>query len=159
MTVDKNSKRKFLVIADDTVECRVALRFAARRAEKTGGRLAIMCIIAPADFQHWMAVEEKMREEAREEVEALLHTLAKQVKEISDATPELLIREGKPREQILQQLKEDPNIAVLVLGAATAPEGPGPLVSMIAGKATNAYPIPVTIVPGHLTDEEVDALT
>ncbi len=151
-------RRKFLVVVDKSPECKVALRFAARRAEHTGGIVTLLTVVAPADFQHWRSVEEAMREEALEEAEKLLHDAARDVNRIGGLFPEYIVREGKTRDTILALLNEDPDISILVLGAGTGREGPGPLVSLVAQEATNAYPIPVTIVPGSLSDEAVDAL-
>ena len=151
-------RRKFLVVVDKSPECKVALRFAARRAEHTGGIVTLLSVVALADFQHWRSVEEAMREEALEEAEKLLHDAARDVNKIGNLYPEYIVREGKTREVVLALIEEDPDISILVLGASTGREGPGPLVSLVAQEATNAYPIPVTIVPGSLSDEAVDAL-
>jgi len=151
-------RRKFLVVVDKSPECKVALRFAARRAEHTGGIVTLLTVVALADFQHWRSVEEAMREEALEEAEKLLHDAARDVNKIGNLYPEFIVREGKTREVVLALIKEDPDISILVLGAGTGREGPGPLVSLVAQEVTNAYPIPVTIVPGNLSDEAVDAL-
>lgn len=151
-------RRKFLVVVDQTPECKVALRFAARRAQHTGGLITLLYIVMPADFQQWAGVERVMREEAHQEAERALHDAAKTVNDIVGATPELVIREGRASDEIQALLKEDRAISILVLAAGTSKEGPGPLVSLIAGPAAGAYPIPVTVVPGSLTDEQVDAL-
>jgi hypothetical protein len=88
-----------------------------------------------------------------------LFEAAKAVNEIVGGKPELVTREGRALDEVRALLKEDRAIAILVLAAGTANEGPGPLVSLIAGPAAGAYPIPVTVVPGSLTDEQIDALT
>jgi nucleotide-binding universal stress UspA family protein len=152
-------RRKFLVIVDTTPESRVALRIAARRAPRTGGIVTLLYIVPPADFQQWAGVERLMREEAHQEAERALHEAAKRVNEIVGATPELVIREGRAIDEIREVLKEDRAIAILVLAGGTSKEGPGPLVSLVAGPGASSYPIPVTVVPGNLTDEQVDALT
>jgi nucleotide-binding universal stress UspA family protein len=152
------NRRKFLVVVDETPECKVALRFASRRAQHTGGIVTLLYIVPPSDFQQWAGVERKMREEAREDAEAALHEAAKTVNDIVGAMPELVIREGRPAEEIGTLLREDRALAILVLATGTSKEGPGPLVSLIATPGANAYPIPVTVVPGTLTDEQVDAL-
>lgn len=152
------NRRKFLVIVDQTPECKVALRFAARRAQHTGGIITLLYVVAPADFQQWAGVERRMREEALEEAERALHESAKTVNDIVGGTPELVIREGRAVDEIRALLKDDRDISILVLAAGTAKEGPGPLVTLIAGPSAGAYPIPVTVVPGSLTDEQVDAL-
>jgi nucleotide-binding universal stress UspA family protein len=147
--------RKFLVVIDKTPECAVALRFAARRAQHTGGRVTLMCPATPPDFQQWRGVEEIMRDEAHAEAEAMLFEAAKLVNELAGVIPELVIPYGLPTECLHQLLKEDPDISILVLASGTAKEGPGPLVSMF-GTAVQA--IPVTIVPGNFTPDQIDAL-
>jgi len=153
------NRRKFLVVVDKTPECRLALRFAARRAERTGGIVTLLYVVPPADFQQWAGVERLMREEAHEEGERALHDAAKTVNEIVGTMPELVIREGRPVDEIRELLKDDRAISILVLAAGTSKEGPGPLVSLIASPGATSYPIPVTVVPGSLSDEQVDALT
>jgi nucleotide-binding universal stress UspA family protein len=152
-------ERMFLVVVDSSAEMRNALRFACRRAQHTKGRVALLYIIEPADFQHWVAVQEKMREERRGEAEQVLQSLASEVQLISGNVPVLYVREGEPRDAIMQVIKEEPRIAILVLGAGTQKKGPGPLVTSLAGKMSGKFPIPITVVPGSLTDEEIDALT
>ena len=147
--------RKFLVVIDKTKECAVALRFATRRAQHTGGRVTLLCAATLPDFQQWRGVEEIMRDEAYAEAETLVLDAAKVVNDLAGIVPELVIRYGLTTECLGQLLKEDPDISILVLASGTAKEGPGPLVSMF-GTAVQA--IPVTIVPGNFTDEQIDAL-
>lgn len=151
--------RKFLVYIDETPECRLALRFASRQAKYTGGGVTLLRVTAPADFQHWLAVEERMRDEAMEEAEQLLHQAAAIVNEAAGITSELVVREGTPSDVILALIDEDPDIRILVLGAATGAEGPGPLVALMAGKMAGTMHIPVTVVPGNLTESQIDELT
>jgi nucleotide-binding universal stress UspA family protein len=159
MTSDASGIRKFLVCVDDTPECRVALRFACRRAKKTGGGVTLLRVIEPADFQHWVAVEDLMREEARDAAEALLQELAAGVNEWADLMPELVVREGPKRDSVLTLIEEDPAIRILVLGAASGPEGPGPLVNALASQMAGTMRVPVTIVPGTLSNVQIDELT
>lgn len=150
--------RKFLVVVDKTPECKVALRYATRRAQHTGGRVSLICIAGGGDFQQWRGVEEIMRDEAHEEAESALHNAAKIVNELSGLMPELVIEHGDAAECVLNLVKSDKDVSILVLAAGTSKEGPGPLVSRVAGPQVGAYPIPVTIVPGGLSDEDIDAL-
>src|SRR5258705_4368484 len=154
-SADARNPRKFLVVIDKTRESAVALRFATRRAQHTGGRVTLLCAATLPDFQQWRGVEEIMRDEAYAEAEALVLDAAKVVNELAGIVPELVIRYGLTNECLSQLLKEDPDISILVLASGTANEGPGPLVSMF-GTAVQA--IPVTIVPGNFTDEQIDAL-
>ena len=152
-------ERTFLVVVDNSVELHVALRFASLRAKKTGGRVALLYVVEPADFQHWMAVEDLMREEGRQEAEAVLQKYSAEVQEWSGKTPVFYLREGKLHDELLKLIEEDQSISVLVLGAATGTEGPGPLISSLTGKMTSDLRIPLTIVPGYLTDEQLESLT
>ena len=152
---DSARPRKFLVVVDKTPECRVAIRFATRRAQHTGGRVTMLCVAQLADFQQWRGVEEIMRDEAHQEAENLLHHAAKDVNDLSGILPELVILHGHPKEALIELLRSDKDISILVLASGTSKEGPGPLVSLVAG---GEYPIPVTIVPGELSDDAIDAL-
>jgi nucleotide-binding universal stress UspA family protein len=147
--------RKFLVVVDKTPECRVAVRFAARRAQHTGGRVTLLCVAATADFQQWKGVEEIMMDEAHQDAEALVYEAAKTINELTGITPELLIEQGEATDCLMELIKRDGDISILVLASGTEKEGPGPLVSLFA---TKVQPIPVTIVPGNLSDEDVDEL-
>ena len=159
LSTTQPQRSKFLVVVDDTTECRLALRFAFRRAARTRGGLVLLYVIEPADFQHWMAVENLMKEEARQEAEQILINLAEEVHRESGITPEFRIREGRTQDEILAELDEDPGIRLLVLGASADKEGPGPLVSALAGQMAGSMHIPVTVVPGSLSVEEIDAVT
>ncbi len=150
------SDRVFLVVVDETEEMKVALRFACQRARRTGGRVALLYVIEPAEFQHWMAVEDLMREEARSEGEQLLQRLAAQVNELVGTIPVLYVREGKVRDELFTLLDEEPLISILVLGANTGSRGPGPLVSALTGKMIGKLRVPITVVPGNLSDNEID---
>ena len=150
-------RRKFLAIADGTPECERAIAYAARRAESTGGVVVLLNVIEPGDFQHWLGVEQIMREEAMAAAGAALDAHSALVRERVGIEPELVIREGSPTEEIHKLIEDDQDIAILVLAAGNAKEGPGPLVASVAGKGA-AFPIPVTVVPMSLSDEEIESL-
>jgi nucleotide-binding universal stress UspA family protein len=149
--------RKFLVVLDDTRECLNAMRFAAMRAARTGGGVQILSIIRPEEFQHWIGVADLMRAEARERIEAHFEVFAKWMRERQGIDPELVIREGEPVTEILAQVHEDPEVGVLVLGAGTD-GGPGPLVSQLS-RSSGSLPCPMTIVPGDMSKERLEAIT
>ncbi len=151
--------RVFLVVVDYSEEMNVALRFACQRAKHTGGRVALFRAVEPVEFQHWMGVGELMREEARAEAEALMERMSEQVHDISGAIPVVYIREGPVREELMKLIDEETQISILVLGAASGTDGPGPLVNYLSTKGASSLAIPITIVPGTLTDEQIDMLT
>ncbi len=151
--------RVFLVVVDETPEHHVAVHYAARRAAHTGGRIALLHVIEPVDLQHWAAIEELTRRERREAAEQLMQRLCDEIMPIAGATPIVYIREGRRRDELLALINEEPSISILVLGAGTGPEGPGPLVTYLAGKPAGRMRIPITIVPGGLTLDQIEALS
>ena len=127
-------RRKFLAIIDDTPECERAVAYASRRAKNTGGTLVLLYVIDPVDFQQWLGVEKIMREEAQATASAALDVHAVEVRTGLGIEPELVVREGKAAEEIHRLIEEDQDIAILVLAASAAKEGPGPLVASVAGR-------------------------
>lgn len=154
-----SSDRVFLVVIDDTPELDQALRFASRRAARTGGRVALLSVMEPSDFAHWTSVGSLMRTEQREEAEQLLQKMAGKAQKWCGKTPILFLREGKRMDQLLAVLNEEPQISVLVLGASTNTKGPGPLISALFGKMLGKVRVPITVVPGSLSEEQIDSLT
>ncbi|MGP1357123.1 universal stress protein [Roseicyclus sp.] len=150
--------RKFLVVLDDTRECLNAMRFAAMRARNTGGGVEIISIIPPDEFNHWIGVGEVMRAEARERIEAHFNVFAKWMRDRQKVDPTLVIREGAAVDQILAHIRESPEIGVLVLGAGSGKAGPGPLVTALT-KQAGTLPVPITIVPGELSKEQLEQIT
>ncbi|MBJ7417519.1 MAG: universal stress protein [Niveispirillum sp.] len=151
--------RIFLVVVDETEEMTVALHYAARRARTTGGRVALLHVIPPSELQHWGAIEELMKQEQREEAEQLMQRLAKEVVDIAGSMPMLYIRDGQASEQLMKLIQEEPSISILVLAAGTGRGGPGPLISFVVGQMSGSLRIPVTVVPGYLSDGQLDAIT
>lgn len=150
--------RKFLVILDDSRECLNAMRYAAMRASKTGGGVTILSVIPPDEFNHWIGVGTIMREEARDRINAHYEVFAKWMRDRQKVDPELVIREGETVKQILELIREDPDIGVLVLGAGDGSSGPGPLVTQLS-KGAGGLPVPLTIVPGSLSKDQLEQIT
>jgi len=150
--------RKFLVILDDSRECLNAMRFAAMRAAKSGGGVEVLAVIPPEEFNHWIGVSDLMREETRDRINAHFEVFAKWMRDRQGIDPELVIREGEPVPEILAQVRDDPEIGVLVLGAGTDKKGPGPLINQLT-KSSGSLPIPITIVPGDMSKERLEAIT
>ena len=151
--------RVFLVVVDETEELQIAVHYAARRAAHTGGRVALLYVIEPSELQTWAAIENLAREEQREEAEQLMQRLCEEILPIAGSMPIIYIREGPRRDELLALINEDPSISILVLAAGTGPEGPGPLISYLTGKPLARLRIPITIVPGGLTVEQLDAVS
>lgn len=156
---ESGHKPKCLVVVDDTAEWDRAVYYASRWAIRVGGGVVMLRIIETEDQnQQWLGVADIMRAEAEEAANEALDRAAGRANGIAAITPERVIREGDPTEQILDVIEQDVDIAMMVLAANPGAEGPGPIVAIIS-KIIGEFPIPVTIVPGGLTDEEVDALS
>jgi nucleotide-binding universal stress UspA family protein len=154
---EEGHRRKFLAVVDSTPECAKAIHYAARRVAGIDADLVLVYVIAPADFQHWLGVEDVMRAEATTEAEAALAKASQLAVEYGGITPETVIQEGMPTAAIEAVIENDPDIALMVLAAGDSSDGPGPLVSAIAGSG-GTFSIPVTVVPTTLTDEDIDDL-
>jgi len=155
----KAAPRIFMVVVDESPEMPVALYYASRRAQRTGGRVALLRVIPPHEAHGLASVEALMREEAQQEAEQLLQRLAKTVVDEIGKLPVIYIKEGSARDELVELLANDPSISILVLAASTGPEGPGPLISFLASKGMAKLRVPVTIVPGSLTHEQIDAIS
>ena len=155
---ESGHRPKFMVVVDDTPECARAVHFAARRASRTGASMVMLAVVDPPDNFEWIGVGETMIAEAQEEAEKALEDAAREARSAAGLDPEQVIRIGTKTAEIVKLIDEDEDISFLVLAAGSGKEGPGPLVSSIAGKAASTFPIPIVIVPGSLSDDEIDAL-
>ncbi len=151
--------RTFLVVLDDSPECLNAMRFAALRAAKTGGGVELLAIIEPEEFQHWAGVGDLMRAEAREKIEAHYQIFKERMEKQEGVSPTLSIREGEKVSELLDHIKSNREIGVLVLGAGTKGDGPGPLVSELVGRRGGDMPVPITVVPGAMSKEDIIAVS
>jgi nucleotide-binding universal stress UspA family protein len=158
MTESNAPVRTYLVVIDDGDEARVALRFAARRAAKTGGAVEILALVPQQEFVQWGAVQAAMEEEARLRAEAMVAQAASTLTEEVGLMPSITVRQGDPVTVVRELLAEQPHVAALVLGAA-ASGNPGKLVSHFAGVDAGQLPCPVMIVPGSLSEEALDRLS
>src|SRR6202048_3216010 len=150
---------KFLVVIDDSPECDRALYFSSRRALRIGATVLMLRVIETHDHgQQWLGVADIMRAEAYEEANAVLDRHAARVSSITGVMPQRVIREGDKAEEMLALIDEDEDIAALILAASTGKEGPGPLVSSLV-KSAGTFPIPVAVVAGHLSDEDLDTMS
>lgn len=150
--------RKFLVVLDDSKECLNAIRYAALRAASTGGAVQVLSVIPAEEIQHGFGVAEVMRAEARERIEAQFEVFAKWMRDRPGVEPELVVREGDPGGELIAQISDDPEIAIVVLAAASEGSGPGPLITRLMRELTS-LPCPLTIVPGSISRERLEQVT
>ncbi len=157
-TTEKRPRRKgdggtYLVVADDTDEFRAALRYACASARVHRARVGILMILDNQDFQHWGAVEEKVKKELREEGEKYLWTVAKTANDFNGTIPSLYFAEGEGGVAVIKTIDEDEHIIKLVVGNR-AGAGPGPLISYCLGKGLEHMRVPLVVVPAHLKEIE-----
>ncbi len=149
---------KFLVVVDGTPESSRAVHFAARRSARTGASMLMLGVITPPDSFEWLGVGDVLRAEAEDEVAGLLDAASEHARTAAGVDAERILKEGDRAEAILELIAEDDDISFLVLAAASESSGPGPLVTGIVAKGSSTFPVPIVIVPGNLTDDEIDAL-
>jgi nucleotide-binding universal stress UspA family protein len=150
---------KFLVFVDRRPQTRVAVRYACWRAKNTGGTVDLLHVIEPPEFQHWVAVGDVMDAERREEAGQLLEDLSLEVNDWAGLRPELSVREGEIGEEILAQVREDSDVDVLVVGAAPPDDRSFSLITFLAEKLLGHLTVPLVVVPGNLTDEQISNMT
>ena len=150
--------RKLLVVVDGSPESKVAIRFAAARAAHiTGGELILFHCIRPGEFSHWMAVADRMREEAFDEATALMDEVAERLHAYCGISPRIIIGEGEPKEELRKLLEAEPDIFGLVLGVGSE-GGPGPLIDYFTHDLATSLPCPLFLIPGNMSYEQVDAM-
>ncbi|MEO0441191.1 MAG: universal stress protein, partial [Pseudomonadota bacterium] len=147
--------RTYLVVIDETDEASVALRFASRRAMKTGGALHILALVESEGFVAWGGVQATLEEEAKNRAEALVSSAAGTLFDETGIRPSITVKEGKGPEDVRRVMKKIDGLAALVLGAS-ASGSPGPLVTHFAASEAGSLPCPVMVVPGSLSKEEID---
>jgi nucleotide-binding universal stress UspA family protein len=153
-----DSQRTYLVVVDDSEESRVALRFAARRAAKTNGRIEVLGIVEPQDFVQFGGVQAAMEEEQRLRIEGVVSSAIGELLDESGISANIIIRQGEVVRSVREYIAGRDEIAALVLGAA--PSGsPGPLVVNFAGNDAGQLPCPLMVIPGSLTDERLEQLS
>ena len=151
-------KRTYLVVIDDSPEARVALRFAARRAAKTGGTVEVLAVVEPQDFVQWGGVQAAIEEEQKSRIEGIVSGAVGEIIDEAGVKPSIVIRTGEPTKVVREHVGEREEVAALVLGAA--PGGsPGPLVAHFTGNDSGKLPLPVMIIPGSLSDEQLEKLS
>ncbi|MFK7866627.1 MAG: universal stress protein [Alphaproteobacteria bacterium] len=154
--------RKFLVVVDDSDEMFKALHYAALRAKHTGGTLVLLYIQEPPEYSHWLGVESMIQQEGAEQATARLQEVAMKAKKITGEMPEMIAREGDKPQAMLNLLKEDQTISIVVLGANHSSnnktDGQGPILNHFLGRNGNALPVPITVIPGDLSFEQIDRI-
>lgn len=158
---ESGHSRKFLLVVDESSEVEAALYYTAARVARSSGLIVMLYVIEPGEYQHWVGVRQKQLEEETVKAKALFRLFRRKLNQagFEHVQSEEVIREGLLAEELHHQIAIDEDIAILVLGAANDAKGPGPLVASLgAANGIGAYPVPVTVVPGKLTLEEIKAL-
>ena len=150
---------KFLVCVDDSEECKIALKFACMRAKNTKGSVVLLYVIEPQDLMHFVGVENIMKSEAYAKADEILKSLKSEVDINFGLNIECKIEKGHKFDKIVDFINQDDTISILVLGAAPEGKGTNDLVQRFSMARTTSIHIPLTVVPGNLTDEELIRIT
>ena len=156
-SLKSQTKRIFLVVADETSEMHQALYYASRRAATANGEVALFRCIEPPEGQLWGGVTKIMEAEAEQASKKLLTDLSLYCEELGTSKPKTFLKKGNVSDELIKLINNESLITVLVLGASTETGNPGPLVNYVIN-ASSECRIPITIVPGNLTDEQIDDL-
>ena len=151
-------RRTYLVVIDDSDEARVALRFAARRAAKTGGRIEVLGIVEAQDFVQFGGVQAAIEEEQRLRIEGIVSSAVGEILDESGVEANIVVQQGEPVKAVRDYVGGREEVAALVLGAAESGH-PGPLVANFTGSDAGRLPCPVMIIPGSLSDERLEQLS
>ena len=151
-------KRAYLVVIDDSPEAAVALRFAARRAARTNGRVEVLGIVEPQDFVQFGGVQAAIEEEQRLRIEGVVSSAVGEILDEAGVEAKIVVAHGEPVKTVRDYIGERTEVDALVLGAA--PSGnPGPLVANFCGNDAGKLPCPVMLIPGSLSDERLEELS
>lgn len=151
-------KRTYLVVVDDSAESRVALRFAARRAAKTDGKIEVLGIVEPQDFVQFGGVQAAIEEEQRHRIEGVVSSAIGEILDESGVEAQIIIRQGEAVRTVRDVIGERDEVCALVLGAASG-GSPGLLVADLTGTDAGLLPCPVMIIPGSITDDRLEQLS
>ena len=149
---------KYLVCVDQRPESRVALRFACILAQARGSKVDVLHVIPPGDFQSLGSIAERMRAEQLQEAEQMLRQVVNDTINNHSISPNILIREGIPGEQIIAAAMEDHEVSIVMIGVAQQATGRGTLTGWLASQLGNQLFIPLLMVPGNLTDQQLESL-
>ena len=152
-------KVKFLVCVDSTNECKVALRFACMRARNSGGSVLLLYVVEPSDLQHFAGIEKIKEKEAEDEANSVLNELIINTKQDFDMSVDSIITYGDKYNKIVDLINSDKSISILVLGEAPEGMGSNDLINKFSSGLTRSINIPLTIVPGNLSKEELEKIT
>jgi len=153
-----DNKTIYMIVADGSDEFQTAMRYASLSAKAAGAGVLVLRILGAVGFRQWGNIEERMKLEQRQQAEQLMAGVEQTIKDVSGIQAEIVIREGQKVEQVLAVLENRPRVKKLILAASTNPAGPGPLIEHFAGKGMEQLNAPLTIIPGHLSDDALDAL-
>ena len=155
----KEHKSKFLVCVNEKEHSSTALRFACTKAKWRKNAVDMLYVIDPIDYNTVFSVGDKIKEDRRADAEKLLTKMAGEALEWSDINPTAIIREGRIAEEIIACIEADHDINLLVVGtAADGSSGKGGLLTQLTAEIGDKYHIPLLIVPGNLTDQQIEEL-
>jgi hypothetical protein len=150
--------RKFLAVSDETEECISALCFAGMRAKAVGAGLVILRCARVPGTGGWLGLDKDISQDAIDAARLMANGHAEIVEKRTGIKAEVIIDDDEPIDAIRKLVDGDLAIKSLVLAAGLG-RSPGPLVSRLAkGKPIAERPIAVTVIPGGLSDKDLDEM-
>lgn len=149
---------KYLVCVDQRDESHVALRLACMKSRVRNGSVEILHVVPPGEMQALGMIADKMREEQLEEASAFLKRLADKAEENYGVRPQMQLREGAVGDEIVAAAMEDTDLTMIVIGTAPQSAGRGHLSAWLATQLGDKLLIPLLLVPGNLTDYQLENL-
>ena len=153
-------KSKLLLCIEDSQHSRIALKFAACKAKNLGFTLEMIHVINPSEYNTntLFGGGEKIRDERRVEVEKIMKVFAAEVQKLYTFTPSYIIKEGVLGEEIVKAISSDGNFSMLILGKAAQELKSKDIISQLTSELALKIMIPMIIVPGNLTDQQIEEL-
>lgn len=153
-------KTTLLICVNNKEHSHVALKFACMMAKSRKASVTMLGVIDPMDYNTIFSVADVIKEDRIQEAETLMKTWAKEMKAWAGVTPKIVIEEGGIVDTIMAQIAADDSISMLILGAAddgSAGRSAGPLAELTS-EIGDRYHIPLMVIPGNLTDQQIQAL-
>ena len=153
------AKRTYLVVIDDSAEARVALRFAARRAAKTNGRIEVLGIVEPQDFVQFGGVQAAIEEEQRLRIEGVVSSAVGEILDESGVEANIIVRQGEPVKAVREYIGEREEVARAGARRGAERTTRDRWSTNFTGTDAGRLPCPVMIIPGSLSDERLEQLS
>ena len=159
MATQQPSGRKVMVLGDNSLSTRAAVAWAAHWSLRTNDEIVLFHVIVPDQAMGFGVMQNIMRAEQHQAAQRMLDTFSGYAERLTGRAPQWLIKEGPLKETVRDTLKDEPDLSLLVLSASHRETGPAPLIGYLSSRMGSRVQVPLVLVPGTLTAEQIDAMT